>query len=304
MRHYILTALLIVNILTLNAQTPFDAYAPEHRDKVIIELQNDEPFRVENADTESKARYAEFDSETLCINILDSANNIIAVVVLEPDDKKFMTIDPLSDKYPSTSPYAYCANNPVMLIDPDGREVKTIFYKDKNELHVIDLDHYNSELPSKYVTCLDYNLEGIRNKSGELTHNQILVIENVFSGATSKNGNLISNGTKPLSNGTYDILDDHANTSYAGWFRLDKHDFIRYNDIDGTNFRSAFRLHLGEVSHGCVTIDKNKSNSSIAWKVLSSILNSTSTTMVKERRGKQWINPDSRLINYGTMEVK
>ncbi|MFI3298116.1 MAG: RHS repeat-associated core domain-containing protein, partial [bacterium] len=30
-------------------------------------------------------------------------------------------VDPLSDKYPSTSSYAYCNNNPVMLVDPDGR---------------------------------------------------------------------------------------------------------------------------------------------------------------------------------------
>ena len=31
-------------------------------------------------------------------------------------------IDPLCEKYYSTSPYAYCANNPVMLVDPDGME--------------------------------------------------------------------------------------------------------------------------------------------------------------------------------------
>ncbi|MFV0482845.1 MAG: RHS repeat-associated core domain-containing protein [Bacteroidales bacterium] len=29
-------------------------------------------------------------------------------------------VDPLFDKYPSMSPYNYCANNPVMLVDPDG----------------------------------------------------------------------------------------------------------------------------------------------------------------------------------------
>ena len=32
----------------------------------------------------------------------------------------WLSIDPMSDKYPSTSPYAYCRNNPIMLIDPNG----------------------------------------------------------------------------------------------------------------------------------------------------------------------------------------
>jgi RHS repeat-associated protein len=30
-------------------------------------------------------------------------------------------MDPLCEKYYSVSPYAYCHNNPVMYIDPDGR---------------------------------------------------------------------------------------------------------------------------------------------------------------------------------------
>ena len=34
----------------------------------------------------------------------------------------WLSVDPLSDKYPSISPYAYCANNPVRYIDPDGRD--------------------------------------------------------------------------------------------------------------------------------------------------------------------------------------
>ena len=33
------------------------------------------------------------------------------------------SVDPMSDKYPSLSPYAYCANNPVILVDPNGREI-------------------------------------------------------------------------------------------------------------------------------------------------------------------------------------
>jgi len=32
----------------------------------------------------------------------------------------WLSVDPMADKYPSISPYAYCAWNPVKLVDPDG----------------------------------------------------------------------------------------------------------------------------------------------------------------------------------------
>ncbi|MDR0232139.1 MAG: hypothetical protein LBI82_08485 [Dysgonamonadaceae bacterium] len=35
----------------------------------------------------------------------------------------FTTLDPLAEKYYSISPYAYCANNPIKYIDPDGRQI-------------------------------------------------------------------------------------------------------------------------------------------------------------------------------------
>ena len=34
----------------------------------------------------------------------------------------WLSVDPMSDKYPSLSPYVYCADNPVKLVDPNGEE--------------------------------------------------------------------------------------------------------------------------------------------------------------------------------------
>ncbi len=39
----------------------------------------------------------------------------------------WLSVDPMSDKYPSLSPYAYCAWNPVKLVDLDGREIDDYF---------------------------------------------------------------------------------------------------------------------------------------------------------------------------------
>ena len=35
----------------------------------------------------------------------------------------WLSVDPMADKYPNISPYAYCAWNPVKLVDLDGREI-------------------------------------------------------------------------------------------------------------------------------------------------------------------------------------
>jgi hypothetical protein len=35
----------------------------------------------------------------------------------------WLSVDPMADKYPGISPYAYCAWNPVKLVDPEGMDV-------------------------------------------------------------------------------------------------------------------------------------------------------------------------------------
>ena len=39
----------------------------------------------------------------------------------------WLSVDPQSDKYASLSPYVYCADNPVKLVDPNGEEIGDIF---------------------------------------------------------------------------------------------------------------------------------------------------------------------------------
>jgi len=51
--------------------------------------------------------------------------------MFSPFNMRWMTIDPLAEKYYHISPYAYCAGNPINLVDQDGREIgdkETLWY--------------------------------------------------------------------------------------------------------------------------------------------------------------------------------
>jgi RHS repeat-associated protein len=42
----------------------------------------------------------------------------------DPSIGRFISVDPLADKYPGLTPYHYAANNPLKYVDPDGRKVE------------------------------------------------------------------------------------------------------------------------------------------------------------------------------------
>ena len=48
---------------------------------------------------------------------------------LSPSFHRFTTMDPLCEKYYSISPYAYCAGNPVNLVDPSGKDSYLIIWR-------------------------------------------------------------------------------------------------------------------------------------------------------------------------------
>ena len=49
---------------------------------------------------------------------------------LDPAYCRFTTPDPLAEQYPHLSPYAYCANNPLTYVDPDGRDIVVLINSD------------------------------------------------------------------------------------------------------------------------------------------------------------------------------
>ena len=59
-----------------------------------------------------------------------------------------MSVDPLAEKYPNISPYAYCAGNPVNAVDPDGMD--WIYSTDDKKYSWRDDINAKSKMPEGY----------------------------------------------------------------------------------------------------------------------------------------------------------
>ena len=79
----------------------------------------------------------------------------------------FLSIDPMADKYPSISPYAYCAWNPVKLVDPDGRDL--YIPNEDSESHNASKQDILSLVKEKYKKYICFDKEGNVSLSEDVT---------------------------------------------------------------------------------------------------------------------------------------
>jgi spore germination cell wall hydrolase CwlJ-like protein len=95
--------------------------------------------------TLSNGRYNEFFSNDEVVQIgtilLNTKNNQVVSFIEEDTAKvsylselstRWLSPDPLAAKYPQVTPYIFCGNNPILFVDPDGRDY--FYYNDKGEM--------------------------------------------------------------------------------------------------------------------------------------------------------------------------
>ena len=84
--------------------------------RAVVDISDSSPSSVSSAVLEQN-RYYPFGERTGD----ESGRYLYGAMFYDPLMARWTTPDPLAEKYYSTSPYAFCNNNPVNFVDPDGK---------------------------------------------------------------------------------------------------------------------------------------------------------------------------------------
>ena len=122
---------------------------------------------------------------------------------------RWLTIDPIAEKYYSTSPYAYCANNPMRFIDPTGMAWRPTYDEDHDENRTYNGYEWVDEDKS-------YNNKDGTLKSG-LYAQAIFFSDNGTFDADSKYNMGSSTATVYLADGTTQAFDANTNPSSSDY---------------------------------------------------------------------------------------
>ena len=80
----------------------------------------------------------------------------------------WLSVDPMAAKYPSLSPYVYCADNPMKLVDPNGEYLEVADNEDSHNdlLSIVGKTHQNRVIFNKDGS-VSVNMEGLSQKAIE-----------------------------------------------------------------------------------------------------------------------------------------
>ena len=101
----------------------------------------------------------------------------------------WLSVDPMADKYPSISPYAYCVWNPVKLVDPDGNEA----WKPDYDGNLIAEQGDNAVTLAKFMNTSVSEAESLLKSQGYSTDVEAgskVKIDNVYTRNLAAHGNL------------------------------------------------------------------------------------------------------------------
>ena len=109
----------------------------------------------------------------------------------------WLSVDPMADKYPNMSPYAYCAWNPVKMVDPNGRDWYQNIYS--------GAVYYNSDMHG--AECA--GMGAMKGEGWVFLGQNSMFMKNQHDLANTDYRLALTNGglTNTIPNNPYDVLD-------------------------------------------------------------------------------------------------
>mgnify|MGYP004507395623 FL=1 len=149
----------------------------------------------------------------------------------DPYAARWNATDPMAAKYPSTSPYVFCADNPVNFIDPDGMDIWTmddlgnVVWQEKTDEHRLYAVDKTGNWSDDYVTINNRSIldelaeSGRKTSSGKRinSHTSDKGVDDMFKvfkfAADHSNVEWVIH----RNGGTYSIGTVHAENSSGSW---------------------------------------------------------------------------------------
>ncbi len=120
MRNLLLSICLAFSTELAFTQNPYSVFGYteiSNVDSVPVEL------RIANYDTTAQVKWLVFKFNTGAVYFLNYSEDTIASLIMPRETMaRFLSVDPLTKKYPELSPYLYAENSPVQKIDVNGLE--------------------------------------------------------------------------------------------------------------------------------------------------------------------------------------
>lgn len=175
------------------------------------EEEKDHTLKIPYQNNNDNLSLFELDFSLGIVKIYDKKKNVVFEDQLSKEDlARFTTMDPMSEKYYSISPYAYCANNPVRFIDPNGME-----FTDRAWDYIMKL----SENISKRFWNNSVEINKIQKEisAGGLSERQLKRKENKIASLEKENTSLTETRDEfralAQSSQKYDIYTDNSMSS-------------------------------------------------------------------------------------------
>ncbi|MBR4263318.1 MAG: hypothetical protein IKQ48_01940 [Paludibacteraceae bacterium] len=195
------------------------------------------------------------------------------------------TTDPYAEKYYHISPYAWCGNNPVNAIDPDGRD--SIYVNDQPE-RPVDRGVEGETYTATVIVVQDGEIVG--EYRGSSYPNSKSNSDNSTSHNTINEGEYLFNNESGHNKGTeqgLNIVDEEGNRVAPGKNPEGEDVIIEYVNVHSG--RSDKGNHNSRGSHACLTIHPDDAKSFFSHFVWTNDKKTTGTS-----KGKIFIKRDKK----------